>query len=295
VSKTSLSSASAPVVRFLSVSKNFGRRLALRGLSVDFPPGLNGLLGPNGAGKTTALRILATLIEPSRGTVEVGGLELSSPKNRRAVRGFLGYLPQEAGVYERFTVTECIEYFALLKQVSGQPHLRRVVDDAISALGLTSVRNEKVRVLSGGMRRRVAIAQAIVGPCLLLLLDEPTAGLDPEQRIVFRDLIGGLAAERTVILSTHLVEDIAALCDTVTVLAEGQLLFAGSPSQLSSAADGHAWLSSSKPPDALAGWRTEGQRYRYLAAGPQPGATPVAPTMEDGFLLLLAESRRQLD
>jgi ABC-type multidrug transport system ATPase subunit len=209
----------------------FGRTRVLRGLDLDVGAGVFGLLGPNGAGKTTLLRTLATLIKPTRGSVRMLGLDPSDRGQRRALRRRLGYLPQTLGYYPNFTVFEFVEYFALLKEVP-QGEVRPAVARAIERVGLADRARSKLRTLSGGMLRRVGIAQAIVNGPELLLLDEPTAGLDPEQRVDLRALLRELGARGTVVVSTHLVEDVAASCSEVALLDAGVVRFRGTPGDL---------------------------------------------------------------
>jgi ABC-2 type transport system ATP-binding protein len=269
-----------------NLSRSFGSSKVLRDLELTLEPGITGILGPNGAGKTTLLRILSTALAPSKGSVQVDGWDTSTPHGRTEARRRLGYLPQEVGYYPRFTVFELVDYIAILKELDDRSDRHLRVRAAIDAVGLSEVASKKIRSLSGGMRRRVGIAQAIVADPELLLLDEPTGGLDPEQRMRFRQLITGLSADRTVVLSTHLVEDIAAVCMNVVVLWQGQVLFQGQPTQLREQARGMVWLADALPDSALLSWRTEGGALRGI--GPRPSAAAVAmePSLEDAYLLL---------
>lgn len=211
--------------------QTLGRKDILRGIDLDVGTGVFGVLGPNGAGKTTLLRTLATVIKPSDGAVRILGLDPYDAKERRLARRKMGYLPQAFGFYPNFTVSEFVEYFALLKEV---PHerVKSAVAKAIERVDLGGHAGSKLGTLSGGMLRRAGIAQAIVNEPELLLLDEPTAGLDPEQRVAFRTLVRHLAESATVVLSTHLVEDVGAACAHVAVLDGGSVLFLGTPSEL---------------------------------------------------------------
>lgn len=211
--------------------QRFGRKEILHGLDLEVGRGVFGLLGPNGAGKTTVLRTLATVIRPAGGTVRLLGLDPQDSKERRALRQRLGYLPQALGYYPNFTVREFVEYFALLKEV---PHgeVESAVERAIERVGLGEHAGSKLRTLSGGMLRRAGIAQAILNEPELLLLDEPTAGLDPEQRVAFRALVRDFGERSTVILSTHLVEDVGTVCTDVALLDRGIILFRGTPAAL---------------------------------------------------------------
>ena len=280
-------------VRVEGVRKSYGGVAALAELDLELGPGITGLLGPNGAGKTTLIRILATLLSPSAGQVGVNGWWTSDLRDRVEIRRRLGYLPQDLGLYPRFTVFEFVDYLALLKELEDPAERHRRVRAALAAVELEDLARRKIRTLSGGMRRRVGIAQAIVADPLLLLLDEPTTGLDPEQRMRFRQLIAGIGEQRTVVLSTHLVEDVAAVCTQVVVLWQGRVRFHGTPSQLRQLADGQVWSSPEAPAGAVASWRTESGAYRVLGERPSPAAEAVAPTVEDGYLLVCARAREE--
>jgi ABC-type multidrug transport system ATPase subunit len=190
-----------------------------------------GLLGPNGAGKTTLLRMMATVIPPSSGTLRLLGRDPGGYGPRREIRRRLGYLPQNLGYYPGFTVADFVEYFALLKDMPPR-QVPRAVAAAIEHVGLGDRARVRLRTLSGGMLRRAGIAQAIVNEPELLLLDEPTAGLDPEQRMAFRGLLRDLGQRATVVVSTHLVEDVGAACTEVSLMEAGRLVFHGTPAEL---------------------------------------------------------------
>ncbi|MHA5049565.1 ATP-binding cassette domain-containing protein [Streptomyces sp. SD15] len=214
------------------------RTTALDAVDLDFGPGVHGLLGPNGAGKTSLVRVLATVAEPAEGRVEMLGSDLSRRRERGAVRRELGYLPQDFGYYPGFTVREFVAYVAWLKELPAAA-APAAVERAVARVGLADRIDAKVRTLSGGMIRRVGIAQAIVNDPRVLLLDEPTAGLDPEQRVDFRALLRELGRVSTVIVSTHLVEDVAAACTDVTLIEAGQVAYRGTPHSLATlGADG---------------------------------------------------------
>ncbi|MDT9699703.1 ABC transporter ATP-binding protein [Streptomyces sp. P17] len=207
------------------------KTVALDSLDLDFGPGVHGLLGPNGAGKTSLIRVLATVAAPTGGRVRMLGEDIGDHRRRAAVRRRLGYLPQEFGYYPGFTVREFVAYMAWLKEMPAAD-TPAAVERAVARVGLTDRIDTKIKTLSGGMVRRVGIAQAVVNDPKVLLLDEPTAGLDPEQRVEFRELLRELGASATVIVSTHLVEDVAAACTEVTLLAAGRLAHRGTPGSL---------------------------------------------------------------
>lgn len=210
------------------------RRMAVDGLDLSLGTGVHGLLGPNGAGKTTLIRALATVLRPAEGTLELLGESTGGLGEHRALRRRIGYLPQEFGYYKRFTVREFVEYMAWLKEVP-KADIPGAVQRAIERVGLADRADERMKALSGGMVRRVGIAQAIVNDPAVLLLDEPTVGLDPAQRLRFRELLQELGTDTCVVVSTHLVEDVAAACTDVVLFAEGRLVFQGTPDELAAA------------------------------------------------------------
>jgi ABC-2 type transport system ATP-binding protein len=277
-------------VVFENLSRSYGSVRALDGIDITIGPGITGLLGPNGAGKTTMLRILATLLPPTSGTARLDGWSTSHDRERVEIRRRLGYLPQDLGLYPRFTVFEFVDYLAMLKELHDPRQRHRRVREALEAVDLQDVAGRKIRTLSGGIRRRVGIAQAIVADPQLLLLDEPTGGLDPEQRVRFRQLVGRLGEHRTVLLSTHLVEDVSAICTSVVVLWHGRVLFQGAPAELRKRAEGLVWSAQEASSDAVASWRTDNGKLRVIGARPGPSATPVEPTLEDGYLLVTSGS-----
>ena len=214
-----------------NVEFRYKDRVVLSQITFTLGRGVFGLLGPNGAGKTTLLRILATALRPSAGTVEILGVDVARPHERERIREQMGYLPQQFGYYPSFTCAEFVEYFALLKGVPSAA-VSDAVATALQAVGLAELQKSKLRTLSGGMVRRLGIAQAIVNEPAILLLDEPTVGLDPQQRITFRTVLRRLGQRSTVLVSTHLVEDVAAACDRVAILHRGQVAFSGTPADL---------------------------------------------------------------
>ncbi|WP_033320544.1 ABC transporter ATP-binding protein [Streptomyces yerevanensis] len=210
------------------------RRMAVDGLDLSLGTGVHGLLGPNGAGKTTLIRSLATVLRPAGGTLELLGTSLGGATDLRELRRLIGYLPQDFGYYKRFTVREFVEYMAWLKEVPRRD-IPAAVQRAVERVGLADRADDRMRTLSGGMVRRAGIAQAIVNDPRILLLDEPTVGLDPAQRLRFRELLHELGIDTCVVVSTHLVEDVAAACTEVVLLAEGKLVFEGTPNELAAA------------------------------------------------------------
>jgi ABC-2 type transport system ATP-binding protein len=225
-------------VALTEIHRSFGKNKAVDGVSIELGPGVFGLLGPNGAGKTSLLRMLATVLPPSSGQMRLLDRDPRSIPARREIRRRLGYLPQNLGYYPSFTVVEFIEYFALLKEMPSSA-VPKAVAVAVERVDLGAKAKAKLRTLSGGMLRRVGIAQAIVNDPGLLLLDEPTAGLDPEQRVQFRTLLRSLGETATVIVSTHLVEDVGAACSEVALMSSGKVVFRGTPDELTARGEGH--------------------------------------------------------
>ena len=218
--------------------RTFRRTRAVAGVDLSIGPGVFGLLGPNGAGKTTLLRTLATVSRPDSGSLALLGRDPADHRQRREIRRRLGYLPQTLSYYPAFTVAEFVEYFALLKEMP-RDQVPGAVTRAIDRVGLSGRARSRLRTLSGGMLRRAGIAQAIVNDPQLLLLDEPTAGLDPEQRVEFRALLREIGTRSTVVVSTHLVEDVGAACTQVALMLAGRVVFTGTPGELVARGVGH--------------------------------------------------------
>jgi len=290
------------VIRVAGLVKTFGRTRALDGIDLSIGPGMFGLLGPNGAGKTTLMRILAGIANPTSGSVRVAGHDLATEAGKRAAKSILGYLPQELGLYPELTAAQLVDYMAILKGLDD-PHVRRErVARTLAMVALGGAADRKIKGFSGGMKRRVGIAQALVNDPKLLIVDEPTAGLDPEERIRFRNLLVGLAGERTVILSTHIVEDIGQTCRDLAVLGRGRVLFRGSPAELSRVAEGHVWtvtrprLEDPKAGSTIVSMLHLPDAVHYRVVGPRaedhPGAEPVQPSLEDGYVRLMQGAER---
>ncbi|GAA2618577.1 ABC transporter ATP-binding protein [Streptomyces vastus] len=278
-----------PTVSAAGLTLRYGRTAALDDVSLRLTSGVTGLLGPNGAGKTTLLRVLATAVSPDRGAFTVLGHDPATAAGRHEVRRGLGYLPQTPGFHPDFTAFAFVDYVAILKEMTDRAARHREVRRVLDAVDLGDVRSRRIRRLSGGMRQRVALAAALVGDPGFLVLDEPTVGLDPEQRMRFRELIATAGEGRTVLLSTHQTEDVAMLCHRVIVLAGGRVRFEGTPAELTARAEGRVWSGTERDPGAKAAWRTGTGAFRHLGDPPE-GATLVEPTLEDGYLLSLEAS-----
>ena len=279
---------SVPTVEIIDVHKRFGRTTAVAGLSFDAPAGITGLLGPNGAGKTTLLRMAATVLAPDTGQIRLLGWDPSVSEERLAIRRRLGYMPQEPGFHRSFTAFEFVDYIAILKEMTDRRARHDEVRRVLTLVGVDGVMDRKIKALSGGMRRRVALAQALLGDPDMLVLDEPTAGLDPEQRLRFREIVSERTSDRTVLLSTHQTEDVAALCPRVVVMLDGSALFEGTPKELTDIAAGRVWLAPERSPSARLSWRNPDGAHRNIGDAPS-GAELVPPTLEDGYLLLVGQ------
>lgn len=275
------------ILRCTNVTKSFGSTVALDGVDLELGRGVTALLGPNGAGKTTLLRLAATVMAPDRGELFILGLDPMKTDDRLAIRRRLGYLPQEPGFHRQFTAFEFVDYVAILKEYTERRSRHDEVRRVLGLVGLDAVMHKRIKALSGGMRRRVAIAQALLGAPELLLLDEPTAGLDPEQRLRFRELLGDHGSRSAVVLSTHQTDDVAALCQQVVVLLGGRVHFVGTPAGLAAMADGRVWLAADRDPQAELAWVTAEGRVRHIGEPPQ-GAEAAPSTVEDGYLVLAA-------
>ncbi|MFH8221342.1 ATP-binding cassette domain-containing protein [Streptomyces sp. NPDC018057] len=267
----------------------YGGVAALDDVSLRLEEGITGLLGPNGAGKTTLLRVLATAVPADRGAFTVLGHDPGTTAGRLALRRLLGYLPQNPGLHPDFTAFAFVDYVAILKELTDRGARHREVRRALEEAGLGDVRGRRIKKLSGGMRQRVALAAALVGAPRFVVLDEPTVGLDPEQRMRFRDLVTRTAEGRTVLLSTHQTEDVAMLCNHVIVMAGGRIRFEGTPAELTAQAAGRVWSGTERDPAARAGWRTGTGDFRNVGDPPE-GARLLEPTLEDGYLLALDDS-----
>jgi ABC-2 type transport system ATP-binding protein len=276
-------------VHVLGLVKRYGATRVFDGLDLDIGPGVTGLLGPNGAGKTTLLRCVATALAADAGQLRILGYDPSDAGERTEIRRRLGYLPQEPGFYPHFTAFDLLDYVAILKEITDRRQRRREVRRVLDLVDLTDHAKTKVRKLSGGTRHRLGLAQALLGDPRLLVLDEPTVGMDPEQRMRFRALVSRLGESRTVLLSTHQTEDVSALCERVVVVHRGRVAFDGTPAELAALADGRVWLSAAAPAAATLYWRTADGRYRTLGERPA-GAEAVQPGIEDGYLLLVGNA-----
>ena len=279
------------------LSKTYaGNVRALDAVSLEIPAGMFGLLGPNGAGKSTLMRTIATLQAPDEGSIEFDGIDVLRDKTR--VRQRLGYLPQEFGAYPRTSPQVMLDHFAALKGIHGRER-KALVADLLVRTNLWDVRHRSIDKFSGGMRQRFGVAQALIGNPSLIIVDEPTAGLDPVERRRFQNLLSEVGEDIVVILSTHIVDDVAALCPRVAIMAAARILRVGEPRKLMSELDGRLWSKTVDKPEAeqlraafrvistrIAAGRTE---VRVLADTQPQGMQTAAPTLEDVYFATLLE------
>jgi ABC-2 type transport system ATP-binding protein len=282
-----------------NVSKRYGRGpWALRDFNLELRPGVLGLLGPNGAGKTTLMSILATITRSTQGRILWNGVDVAA--NPDALRPVLGYLPQDFGVYPNLNAVEFLEYLAAVKGLDAAASRRRI-DELLNLVNLNDVRKRPLGGYSGGMKQRVGIAQALLNDPQLLIVDEPTAGLDPEERVRFRNLLSELSGERIVILSTHIVSDIEATATDIALISQGALIVHASPEYLLREVEGKVWewvlpsteLNAARQRYLISNTtrRSDGVHARVLADTPPVGAQPASPTLEDAYIFCLSRHR----
>src|SRR2546425_9291997 len=271
---------------------------ALKGISLEIRPGMFGLLGPNGAGKTTLMKIVATLLEPDSGTVEMNGVDLIARKDQ--ARQILGYLPQEFGLYPTLTAEQMLNYFAKLKGVMDKKQRRALIDALLEQVNLSSARRQRLSGFSGGMRQRLGIAQALIGEPELIIVDEPTAGLDPEERARFHNLLSETASDKAiVILSTHIVSDVSNLCGNMAIIRQGAILSSCTPRQAVDQLKESVW-EATVPRERVAALKSQHQvissqmydgqaRLRVISKRERPSEEfiPATPVLEDYYFDLV--------
>lgn len=278
---------SAASLRIDGLGHRYGTRRALADLSLGAVGGVITVLGPNGAGKSTLLRSIATVQKAGEGSVHIDGLDIAVEPDRTEARRRIGYLPQEPRFAPRATVFDVVDYLAICKELHVRRDRHREVRRVLEVVSLADRAGDRVKTLSGGMIRRLGLAQALLGHPRLLVLDEPAAGLDPDQRLQLRDLLSNLGAETTVVVSTHMTDEAAAISSQVLVVADGIGRFTGTAAGLTRLAEGRVWIAPEAPARALRSWRQPDGTHRCIG-DPPPGATPAQPTMEDGYLLLVS-------
>ncbi len=290
-------------VEIENLSKEYeGGVTGLYETNLTIEEGVCALLGPNGAGKSTLMSIIATLQEPTTGTVRVGGFDVR--KQKQEVRSLLGYLPQDFGLYPSLTVYETLDYMGILYNIQDPKERKSRIEAAMEKVNLTNLVNRPIGHLSGGMRQRVGLAQAFLNRPKLLIVDEPTGGLDPEERIRVRSLLAELGGTGVILLSTHLIEDVEAVADKVTVLHKGRVRFLGTISEMLDTIRDKVWQINLTPAEL------QGFRGKYLETGllrdganirlrvvteerPSPNALSVEPTLEDAYIRFMREGTHE--
>ncbi|WNS46084.1 ABC transporter ATP-binding protein [Paenibacillus sp. MMS20-IR301] len=281
--------------------KKYGSKEVLNGINLTLGTGMSGLLGPNGAGKSTLMQILATVIPKTSGEVQIGKCRLG--RDEREIRSLLGYLPQEFGVYRRLTGAEYLDYAASMKGITNGKARKEAVAGMLRRVNLEEKRDVCIAKYSGGMRQRIGIAQALLGDPQFIIVDEPTAGLDPEERLRFRDMLAELGKERTVLLSTHVVADIDNNCQSLAIMNGGQIVFHGTQDELLQRVQGQVWtvqtdnekLAELKEAATLVTGKRSGAGYEarvLCSSAPLPGAVQAAAGLEDGYIAVMRAGNR---
>ena len=272
---------------------------ALNDVTLTIEGGIFGLLGPNGAGKTTLMRILAGILHPTNGMLHIGDYDGNIERDRRVIKHVLGYLPQDFGFYPDLSAREFLDYIGMLKGLDDRTVRQRRIEELLEIVSLTSVANRKLKTYSGGMKRRIGIVQALLNDPQLLIVDEPTAGLDPEERIRFRNLLSDLGGNRTILLSTHIVEDIAQTCQNLAIMNGGQIIFQGTVAGLLREAEGKIWIinvQGNKPEGnfTVVSTLNTGTSIQYRLVGKISShmrAIPAEPNLEDSYVWLMREQQ----
>ena len=280
-------------IEIQNLNKFYGKKQALSDINLFINQGMFGLLGRNGAGKTTLMKTLSTLLQKNGGSIEICGVPIEDAKG---IRKIVGYLPQEFSMYPTMSVLEAMDYLGVLSGIETKERKERI-EMLLKKVNLTEHKDKKVKALSGGMKRRLGIAQALLNNPKVLIVDEPTAGLDPEERIRFRNLLCDVAEDRIVILSTHIVGDIEATCENLAILNEGSILYNGTVSELLDTAQGKVFtkvvdkqlLPKLKKEYNIVGMHTQGKKthIRFLSEVPVTDAEATEPNIEDAYMLYL--------
>lgn len=283
-------------IEIKNLNKFYGKKQALKDINLTIEQGMFGLLGRNGAGKTTLMKVLATLLQKKEGTITVCGIPIEQAKE---IRNIVGYLPQDFSMYPSMSVIQAMDYLGVLSGIEAIERKKRL-EQLLGQVNLLEHKDKKVKALSGGMKRRLGIAQALLNQPKVLIVDEPTAGLDPEERIRFRNLLCEVAEERIVILSTHIVGDIEATCENIGILNEGTLLYKGTVEQLLKPAEGKVFTMTAdkrelprlKKEFRIIGMHTQGNaiHIRFLSEHPVNKAEITEPNIEDAYMLYLGEN-----
>lgn len=287
-------------IKISNLTKKFGNKVAIDNIDLKIPMGMFGLLGRNGAGKTTLMRTIATLLIKTKGDITVCGIPV---ENRKEIRKIVGYLPQDFSMYPNMKVYEAMDYLGVLSQISKKER-KEIIPNLLDKVNLYDCRNYRVKALSGGMRRRLGIAQAIMHSPKVLIVDEPTAGLDPEERIRFRNLLSEIAKDKIVILSTHIVGDIEATCENIGILDKGKIIYKGTTEELAKLAENkvysitlnHRELDEFKDKYKIISMVSHGvdTNLRFLSDDkPSENAKSRRSTIEDGYMLMMGGRKNE--
>lgn len=282
-------------IKINNLNKFYGNKLALNDVNLEIGEGMFGLLGPNGAGKTTLMRILTTIVTKSSGDIILDDINI---EERQRIRNIIGYLPQEFSLYPNMSVYEALDYMALLSGINDNKYRKNLVNDLIEKVNLENDLRKKVKNLSGGMKRRLGIAQALVNDPKVLIVDEPTAGLDPEERIRFRNLLRDFSVDRIVILSTHIVEDIEFTCENLAILDKGNILYSGKVVDMLNLAKDKVWtivcpredIDKIRKNNIVISTVSEGNNIRAKVLSstlPFDNAIATKPTIEDAYMQIM--------
>ena len=284
-------------IKIDNLRKSYGKKETLKGINLNINEGMFGLLGPNGAGKTTLMRILTTLIPKTDGNITIDNIDIN---NKKEIRKIIGYLPQDFSFYPAMSVYEAMDYLALLSGMKNKELRKNKIEYLLKKVNLQNHKKTKFKALSGGMKRRLGIAQALLHDPKIVIVDEPTAGLDPEERIRFRNLLRDFSDERIVILSTHIVEDVEFTCENLAILNEGELLYNGKVNELLKKAEGYVWtaniereeLDDMRKKYTIISTVSEGEYIRVKIISeekPLLNAENIKPSIEDAYMKLMKE------
>lgn len=284
-------------IKIDNLRKSYGKKETLKGINLNINEGMFGLLGPNGAGKTTLMRILTTLIPKTDGNITIDNIDIN---NKKEIRKIIGYLPQDFSFYPAMSVYEAMDYLALLSGMKNKELRKNKIEYLLKKVNLQNHKKTKFKALSGGMKRRLGIAQALLHDPKIVIVDEPTAGLDPEERIRFRNLLRDFSDERIVILSTHIVEDVEFTCENLAILNEGELLYNGKVKELLKKAEGYVWtanidreeLDDMRKKYTIISTVSEGEYIRVKIISeekPLLNAENIKPSIEDAYMKLMKE------
>lgn len=276
------------MLEILDLHKSFKKKEILKGIPINLDTGVYGLLGTNGAGKTTLMRCVVNLYNPTKGCIKFQGKDIT--KNVEYSKN-IGYLPQKFGLFKELTVYEMLEYFATLKKIPKES-IDEYIRTSLQTVNLENKMNDKISTLSGGMIRRVGIAQAILGDPKIIIFDEPTAGLDPEERIRFKNLISDIKKDKIIIISTHIVEDVEACCDKIIIMDDGKILREGTSQEIKSIADGKVFQVTqgtrvNSNDFVLKTFEKNGENYLRILSNENKGYISLGPTIEDGYMCTL--------